>query len=199
MKDSVKDRYLAQPEYWAERAYDSLRERLITVERIYAKGVPKFEHLFSFMADSHEKLGILAYFVHHDMAAFKEHWALASKLWLHASRHLPLKDYYMSGGETKYTLAVNFLYPLVSDDARVIEEVAALESPVLLMYRNEPKAAEFDFHLAQLVIRGDYEAAQAKIALGAKKGRSEYKQAYASGTDVCSLVMKGDKAALESL
>ncbi|RKT58802.1 hypothetical protein DFR40_1831 [Azonexus fungiphilus] len=197
MSNSIKDKYLADPARYAEEAYDSLQQRLLTIEYKYAKGVPKFENLFAFMASAHENLGLLAYFAHGDMTAFKQHWYLATKLWLHASRHLPNKDYYMSGGEDHFTLEWSFIHPLVSDNQALINEAAALETPVLLMYRDNPKTIEFAFHIAQLVIRGDYEAAQAKIAIGAKKAGSKMKQAYANGNDFYSLLMKGDKAGLE--
>ena len=198
MSDSVKDRFLAEPTRCSEKAYDSLRQQLLTVERKYAKGVPNFEHLFSFMAMAHENLGLLAYFVRHDMTAFKQHCSLASKLWLHASRHLPVKDYYMSGGEDHFALEWSLLHPLVSDDQAVIGKVATLETPVLFMYRDNPKAMEFMFHLAQLILRGDYEAAQAKIERGTKKAVGKVSKAYVTGTDFYSLLMKGDKAALEA-
>ncbi len=198
MNDSIKDKFLANPAHYSDEAYASLRERLLTVERIYAKGAPKFEHLFSFMAMAHEDLGLLAYFARGDMMAFKQHWSLASKLWLQASHHLPVKDYYMSGGEDHFTLEWSLLHPLVSDNRAVIEKVAKLETPVLLMYRDNPKAMEFTFHLAQLILRGDYEAAQAKVEQGARKAGGKLKKAYATGTDFYSLLMKGDKAALEA-
>lgn len=195
MNDSVKDKFLAQPQHHAERAYESIKGDLLLLERQYqALNLPE---VFSIMAMTHEKLGLLAYFTRGDMAALKQHWSLASKLYLHASRHLPVKDCYMSGGEVHLTLESSLLCPLVSDNRAVIDKVAALETPVHLMYRDNPKAAEFTFHLAQLVLRGDYEAAQAKIEKGAKKAGGS-KNAYTAGTDFYSLLIKGDKAALEA-
>ena len=47
-------------------------------------------------------------------------------------------------------------------------------------------------------MRGDYEAAHAKIEIGAKKAGGSLKKAYASGSDFYSLLMKGDKAGLEA-
>lgn len=196
MNDSVKDKYLAQPQYHAERAYESIKGDLLLLERRYQ--TLQLSEVFSFMAMDHERLGLLAYFARGDMEAFKQHWSLASKLYLHAARHLPVKDYYMSGGEVHLTLESSLLCPLVSDNRAVIDEVAALETPVHLMYRDNPKAAEFAFHLAQLVIRNDYEAAHAKIEKGARKAGGNLKKAYAAGTDFYSLLMKGDKAALEA-
>lgn len=196
MSDSVKDRFLAEPEQCSEEIYDSLRQRLLTMERKYAKGVPKFEHLFSFMAMDHERLGLLACYAHHDMAAFKQHWSLASKLRVHASRHEPDSENYVSGGTM--TREMELLYAFVSDNPAAIKEVATLDTPRLIRYRDDAKAREFAFHIAQLIICGDYEAAQTKIEIGAKKAGGSLKKYYASGTDFYSLLMKGDKARLEA-
>ena len=80
MSNSVKDRFLAEPERYSSDAYDSLSQRLLTIERMYAKDVPKFDHLFNFMAISHEDLGLLAYFARQNIAALRQHWHLASRL-----------------------------------------------------------------------------------------------------------------------
>lgn len=196
MSDSVKDKFLAEPERHMEEAYASLRERLLTVERIYAKGAPKFEHLFSFMAGAHENLGLLAYFVRHDIGAFKQHWHLASRLRCHAARHVPDSDSYTTGGYMKTEFQL--LYALMSESPAATNEASTLETYHLLKFRDDPRAREYSFHLAQLILRGDYEAAQAKIEIGAKKAGGKLKQAYATGTDFYSLLMKGDKAALET-
>ncbi len=196
MSDSIKDKYLAEPTRYSEETYASLRERLLTVERIYAKGVPKFEYLFSFMASAHENLGLLAYFTRGDMAAFKQHWHLSARLRCHAARHIPPSDDYTTGGYMKAEFQL--LYSLLSESPVATNEAATLETYHLLKYRDDPRAREYSFHIAQLVIRGDYEAAQAKIEIGAKKAGGNLKKAYAAGTDFYSLLMKGDKAALEA-
>lgn len=196
MSDSIKDKFLADPEGHVQRKLKKIEDDLLLLEKQY--GTLNLSAVFSSMAHDHENLGLLAYFARGNMTAFKRHWYLASKLWLHASRHLPVKDYYMSGGDDHFTLEWSLLHPIVADSRSVIDEVAALETPVLAMYRDNPKAMEFTFHLAQLVIRGDYEAAQAKIEIGARKAGGKLKQAYATGSDFYSLLMKGDKAALEA-
>ncbi len=196
MSDSVKDRFLAEPNRHTDKAHEDIRMYLVALEEQFK--TLNYSGVLGSLASAHEKLGLLAYFARHDIAAFKQHWSLASRLWLHAARHLPVKDYYMSGGEDHLTLEASLLNPLVSDNRQVIEEIAAQDTPVLLMYRDNPKAAEFTFHLAQLAIRNDYETAQAKIEIGAKKAGGKLKQAYATGTDFYSLLMKGDKAALEA-
>jgi hypothetical protein len=196
MSDSVKDKFLAEPSHYSEEAYVSLRERLLTIEQKYAKEVPNFDYLFSFMASAHENLGLLAYFVRHETVVFKQHWHLASRLRCHAARHVPDSDSYTTGGWM--SMDSEFLYALASDSQAAIDEAANLETYRLLKHRDNPKALEFAFHLAQLILRGDYEAAQAKIEIGAKKAGGKVKQAYASGTDFYSLLMKGDKAALEA-
>jgi hypothetical protein len=195
MNDSIKDKFLANPARYSEEAYDSLRQRLLTIEQKYAIGVPKFDFLFAYMASAHENLGLLAYFARGNLAALKQHWHLASRLSVRAANHVPESTSYTTGGwmAGEYDL----LYALCSDSRSAIDEVAALETFRLKTHRDNPRAREFNFHLAQLVIRGDYEAAQAKIALGAKKAGGKLKQAYATGTDFYSLLMKGDKATLE--
>lgn len=196
MSNSIKDKYLADPARYAEEAYDSLRQRLLTIEHKYAKGVPKFDFLFAFMASAHENLGLLAYFARGDMTAFKQHWHLASRLSVRAANHVPESTSYTTGGwmAGEYDL----LYALCSDSRSAIDEVAALDTFRLKTHRDNPRVREFTFHLAQLVIRGDYEAAQAKIAIAVKKGSSKIKQADATGNDFYSLLMKGDKAGLEA-
>jgi hypothetical protein len=186
---------LAQPEYWAEFAYDNTRKWLTALEDDYK--TLNHSGVFSTMEISHENLGLLAYFVHHDLAAFKQHWYLASRLNVLAEKHVPESVSYTTGGYVSG--AYDLIHALVSDGQDAINEAASLDTFRLRSYRNEPKAREFEFHLAQLVIRGDYESAQAKIALGAKKAGGKYKQAYAAGTDFYSLLMKGDKAALETM
>ena len=96
------------------------------------------------------------------------------------------------------SMDTDLLYTLVSNSQGAINEAANLETYRQLKYRENPKALEFEFHLAQLVIRGNYEAAQAKIEYGVKKAGGKIKQAYANGADFYSLLMKGDKAALEA-
>lgn len=204
MKDSVKDRFLADPARYAEEAYTSLKQRLLTIEHKYAPGVPRFENLFAFMASAHEKLGLLAYFARGDKTALKQHWYLTAKLLAHSVRHQPEDDPW----NCYVSMDTNLLCALVSDSPSVIDEFSRLAGPNLAgpnlagpnfaSYGGNPKAAVFALHLAQLVIRGDYEAAQAKIALGAKKAGGKIKQAYATGTDFYSLLMKGDKAGLEA-
>ncbi len=196
MSDSIKLKYLAEPTRYSEEAYASLRERLLTVERIYAKGAPKFEHLFSFMASAHENLGLIAYFTRGDMAAFKQHWHLSARLRCHAARHIPPSDDYTTGGYMKAEFQL--LFSLLSESPVATHEASTLETYHLLKYRDNPRAREYTFHIAQLVIRNDHEAAQAKIEMGARKAGGNLKKAYAAGTDFYSLLMKGDKAALEA-
>jgi hypothetical protein len=148
------------------------------------------------MAMSHEDLGLLADFVRHDTAAFKQHWFLVSKLRVHAARHEPDSEYYSSGGTMSREMEL--LYAIASDSPAAIKEVATLDTPRLVRYRDDARAREFTFHLAQLVIRSDYEGAQEKIKMGAKKAGGSLKKAYAAGTDFYSLLMKGDKTGLEA-
>lgn len=196
MSDSAKDKFLSEPGRYAREAYNGIRTYLIALEEQYK--TLNLSGVFSTLAGHHECLGLLAYFAWGNMTAFKQHCYLASKLWLLASSHLPVKTHYMSGGEDHFTLEWSLIHPLVSDSQVLIDEVAALETPVLLIYRDNPKAIEFAFHLSQLVMCGDYEAAQAKIEIGAKKAGGKLKQAYAEGSDFYSLLMKGDKADLEA-
>lgn len=196
MSDSIKDQFLANPIYYTENAHAALRERLITVERIYAKDAPKFNHLFDWMALAHEDLGLIAYFVRRDCAALKQHWHLFSRLRVHAAHHEPDSESYTSGGSMSHEREL--LYAFISDSSAAINEAVMLETPRLHRWRDDPKAAEFSFHLAQLVIRGDYEAAETKVVVGARKAGGQLKKSYATGTDFYSLLMKGDKAGLEA-
>lgn len=194
MSDSIKDKYMAHPEYHAARARESIGGDLLLLERQYRK--LNLSAVFSSIAGAHENLGLLAYFVRNDSAALKQHWHIASKLACHAARHVPDSDSYTTGGYM--TREHQLLYALVSDSQSAIDEVATLETYRLLKFRDDPRAREYSFHLAQLILRSDYEAAQAKIERGAKKAGGQLKQAYATGADFYSLLMKGDKAGLES-
>ncbi|WP_412480622.1 hypothetical protein [Azonexus sp. IMCC34839] len=194
MSDSLKDKFLATPECHVKRAFESLEGDLLLLERQYRRlNLPA---IFRSMAMAHEDLGLIASYAHHDMTAFKQHWSVVSKLRVHAARHEPDSENYVSGGTMSQEMEL--LYAFVSDDPAAIEEVAALDTPRLIRYQNDAKAREFTFHLAQLVIRGDYEAAHAEIEHGAKKAGGSLKKAYATGTDFYSLLMKGDKAGLEA-
>lgn len=193
MNDSVKEKFFAQPLYHAERAYTNIKNDLLLLERQYQ--TLDLSSVFSIMAMSHENLGLLAYYARQDMAACKQHWYLASRLLVHASHHEIDSDSYTSSDTMSREMEL--LYAFVSDNPAAISEVVALDTPRLRRWRDDPKAREFSVHLAQLVMRGDYEAAHAKIQIGAKKAGGSLKKAYVAGTDFYSLLMKGDKIGLE--
>lgn len=197
MNDSVKDKFLAKPEGYVQEAYSGIQTYLIALEGQYK--TLNLSGVFATLAGHHENLGLLAYFARDDMTAFKQHWYLKAKLLAHSVRHQPEDDPW----GCYVSMDTNLLYALVSDSPSVIDEFSHLTAPNLAgpnfaSYGGNPKSSVFALHLAQLVIRGDYEAAQAKIAIGAKKAGGKIKQAYATGTDFYSLLMKGDKAGLEA-
>jgi hypothetical protein len=196
LSNSFKDYLLAAPENYSVETYKTLRQQLITIECVYSKEAPKFEHLFDRIASAHEHLGLIAYFVRRDWLAFKKHWHILSRISVLASRHEPDSDNYITGGSMSRER--DLLYAFISDSPLAISEVVALDTPRLRRWRDTPKAAEFSFHLAQLAMRGDEEEIEEKIAVGAKKAGGHLKESYAKNTDFYSLLMRGDKAGLEA-
>ena len=194
MSDSIKDKFLADPEGYAQWELKQIEEDLLLLEKQYR--TLSLSAVFSSMAHDHENLGLLACFAHHNLAAFKQHWALVSKLRVHASRHEPDSEYHSSGGTMSREMEL--LYAFISDSPAAIDEVTMLDTPRLIRFRDDAKAREFTFHIAQLVMRDDYETAHTKIEIGAKKAGGSLKKAYAAGTDFYSLLMKGDKTGLEA-
>lgn len=194
MKDSVKEKFQTQACYYAKYYLDDIKRSLLLLEQEFQ--TLDISSVLCHLAMAHENLGLIALYAHQDIAAFKQHWSVVSKLRVHAARHEPDSENYVSGGTMSREMEL--LYAFVSDNPAAIEEVATLDTPRLIRYQDDAKAREFTFHLAQLVIRGDYEAAQAKIERGAKKAGGSLKKAYATGTDFYSLLIKGDKAGLEA-
>jgi hypothetical protein len=142
------------------------------------------------LARDHLKVGIYAYFIEGNLRSFKQNLHVASQLELVS---IALNSY------QRFQTATDLHFALLSDSPEVIDAMAQLETPEFLSYRNNPLNNQFQVHMRQLALLGDYDALQAKIQKLAQHGRKADRQPAAEGKDFFSLLIRGDKEGLEDL
>ncbi len=134
--------------------------------------------------------GLQAYFLGKSVVGIKQNFYVASKL---------TQASVGQDGGANFEIAVDFLYALLSDNAKLIDELACVETPELLRERNNPLNSRFHVHMWQLAIQGDYDALRSKIEKVAQHGRKPERAESAVGRDFFSLLINADKSALEDL
>ena len=129
-----------------------------------------------------------AYFVHHNIAALKQHCYLATRLGLASVGQ---------DGGANFEIATDFLYALLSDNRDAISALAQVEVPALLKERNNPLNSRSYVYMLQLAIRGEDENLRGMIAKVAKNGRKPVRVESEEGRDFFSLLLKRDQVGLE--
>jgi hypothetical protein len=142
------------------------------------------------LAYDHLTLGIYDYFIEGNLQGFKQHLYVACKLDLAA---IALDSY------QRFSVGSEVFNALFTDNAALIDTMARLEPKYFMSARDNPLYPQFTVHMWQLVILGDYETLQAKVAKLAKNGRKADRKLTAEGQDFFSLLMRGDKPGLEDL
>ena len=133
---------------------------------------------------------IHAYFVEGDVEKCKQNFYLASKLIL-ASLGLD--------GGASFEVGRDIQIALLSDCEEVIKAIACVETPDLMKARNDPLNNRFHVYMLQMAIRGEDQAVSAMIEKIAMYGRNPLRTECAESRDFFSLLLKRDKAELESL
>ena len=164
----------------------SLREMPSLIEKIRYRIKPiDLRACYVALSQKHLKIGIYDYFIENKANSFKQHLYIASKLKLAA---IAIDSY------QQFT-AMELYYALFSDHAELIDTMATIGTKEDISSRNNPLYPSFTLHLWQLAILGDYEALQIKIQKLAQHGRKKDRK----NIDFFTLLVKGDKAALEQL
>lgn len=140
------------------------------------------------MASDHKKIGVYDYFVDGKLEGFKQHLHVSGKLELAS---IALKSY------QRFETPRDICYALLSDSHEIIQAMAELETLELKSARNNPLYGYFHTHMWQLAILRDDFVLQEKINQLAKNGRKVHRILAAEGKDFFSLLIRGDKAALE--
>jgi len=163
--------------------------RLIDKIRYRRKPI-SLKSCYSSLGGYHLDIGVYDYFVEKNIASFKQHLYVASRLKL-ASTDL---DSYQ-----QFETCTDIYFALLSDSQEVINAMACLETPELLRDRHNPLSPHFIVHMWQLAILGDYEALDTKIEKLAKNGRKAERELAAKRQDFFSLLIRSDKQGLEDL
>ena len=131
-----------------------------------------------------ELKGLKSLFLDNDLSGLKQNFYVASKLMQASNRE----------GMDAFAAHQPFLYGLLSDSPEIIEWLKNAE----LKDKDYVKGNHFIFHQFQLILRCDDDALRETIALVAQKGGKQHRTDAAAGTDFFSLVLSGDKAALQT-
>jgi len=145
--------------------------------------------VLSMLSRRHVDLGMHAYFVMGDMALLKQHFYVASKLCA-VSLH-------EDGGPISLDLD-SFLVALLSDSPTVITLFSTLEQSDAEAPPDDPRYSQFYAHMFQLVLRDDHALLRQKIAVAAREAGKSHRNEFATGQDLYSLLLTGDKAGLEA-
>lgn len=133
---------------------------------------------------------IYAYFIERDLAHCKQSFYLASKL-VHASIG--------QDGGASFEVGRDIQIALLSDSTEIVRAIASVETPELVSERNNPLYSRFGVYMLQMAIRGEDETVRAMIEKIAKHGRKPLRTECAEGRDFFSLLLQGDRTALEKL
>jgi hypothetical protein len=135
-----------------------------------------------------EDRGLKSYFIDNDLHSLKQNFYVFCKLLMASQKEAE------PGGDV-FATYVPFLYGLLSDSPEIHDWLAHAE----IKNRDYVKDWAFRFHQFQLVLRQDDAALRATIAIVAKKGGNRDKAQAAAGEDFFSLLLKQDKAGLQTL
>lgn len=164
----------------------SLQQMPALIEKIRYRIKPiDVRACYGSLSRDHLKIGIYDYFVEGKAHSFKQHLYISSKLKLAA---IAIDSYQQFN-------AMELYYALFSDHPELVATMASMETQELISSRNNSLYPSFILHLWQLAILGDYEALQIKIQKLAQHGRKKDRK----NIDFFTLLIKGDKAALEQL
>lgn len=133
---------------------------------------------------------IYAYFVECNVEKCKQNFYLASKL--------TLASVGLDGGAS-FEVGRDIQIALLSDCEELIKAAAGVETPDLVNARNDPLKNRFHVYMFQMAIRGEDQAVNVMIDKIAKHGRNPLRAECAEGRDFFSLLLKRDKAELETL
>ena len=129
-----------------------------------------------------------AYFVMGDVELLKQHFHVASRL--HA---VSMND---DGGPTTFQF-LSFLVALLSDSPTVIESFSTREPREYVSARDDPRYSQFHAHMFQLVLQDNRALLREKIAIATRKAGKRYREEFAAGRDLYSLLLAHDKTGLE--
>ncbi|AJC23274.1 hypothetical protein RO07_11770 [Pandoraea pulmonicola] len=161
------------------------------IEKIRYRVKPiSLENCYSSLANDHLVIGLFEYFINQNSERLKQN--------LHTACQLKLADIAIDSYQ-KFEVGSEILYALLSDSPGMVEEMANLKPSHFLSARDNPLHSQFQVHMWQLAIQGDYTALEAKAGHLAKNGRKADHMLAAQGKDFFSLLMRADKSGLESL
>ena len=140
------------------------------------------------MAPLSENRGLKSFFVDKDLRGLKQSFYVVCKLLMASQKESE------PGGDV-FAAYHPFLYGLLSDSPEVYDWLSHAE----LKNKDYVKGSHYLFHQFQLVLRKDDAALRETIALVAKKGSNRDKALAAAGKDFFSLLLKQDKAGLQTL
>ncbi|WP_043224994.1 contact-dependent inhibition immunity protein BcpI [Burkholderia glumae] len=133
---------------------------------------------------------IYEYFVRNNIALLKQNMYLATRLILASVGE--------SGGES-FDTGESVIVALLSDNEEVIKKIAHVEVANLVKYRNDPLSNFSHVYMLQLAIRGDDDQISMMIRKFSENGKNSLRAKCAEDRDFYSLLLKRDKAGLESL
>lgn len=134
--------------------------------------------------------GIQAYFLEGDLEGCKQNFYLSSKL--------TLASVGLEGGAS-FEVGRDIQIALLSDSNDAIKAMSSLNFPDLVKARNDPLKNRFHVYMLQMAILGEDEVVSSMIEKIAAHGRNPLREECAAGRDFFSLLLKRDKAALETL
>lgn len=156
----------------------------------YQKTARGLNYCYESLADCHRKQAMFDYFIAGDMRSLKQNLYVASQLEFAA---LALYDY------QRFSTGSEILYALLSDSLAVASQMAQLQPTDYLDARSNPQNHQFVVHMYQLALRGDYEFLRVKVQTLENMRSKKERELPAQGDDFFSLLMRGEKTALENL
>lgn len=168
-----------------ERAHPALIERFLHRRKTVRLGCVLYD-----LAGYARTRALYAYFIERDLEKCKQDFYLASKL---ANASVG------QDGGASFEVGSDIQIALLSDCEEIVNAIAFVETPDLVIGRNNPLYSRFYVYMLQMAIRAEDETVRAMIEKTAKHGRKPLRAECAEGRDFFSLLLNRDKAGLEEL
>lgn len=157
---------------------------------LYRRTKVRLGAVYDGLASRARAQAIFDYFGEKNIAASKQNFFLSSKL--------SIASCGLDGG-ANFTMGLELLCAILSDNQSVIEEAAKVETSALLNGRNDPKSAAAFQYRFNLAVLGKDEELEALIEEVKKKGTKADRQAISNGEYFFSLLLSRDAAGLKAL
>ncbi|TXD55251.1 hypothetical protein FUT88_23130 [Ralstonia sp. TCR112] len=145
---------------------------------------------YNSLSNDHLTVAFFEYFANNSQTHLKQN--------LYTGCQLTLADIAIDSHQ-KFEVGAELLYALLSDSREMVMEMAKLEPDHFVSARDNPLNPQFQVHMWQLAIQGDYSSLETKVDRLEKNGRKSERVTAAQRRDFFSLLMGADNPGLENL